>query len=191
MANNARTKLLDGLAITVATKGYSATTIADIVAHAHVSRRTFYEHFADKEECLLACHHEFSTALVDTLTEASLKGETSEERIINTVTTLLATLQAQPAHTKTHFMEMQAAGAEARQARRQTQRSLSDLLQQLSQRGSERNPHLTPLALPTATAIVGGISELILEAAEADALPSLSELHPTITGLITAVLIRA
>jgi AcrR family transcriptional regulator len=33
-----------------------ATTISDLVARAGISRRTFYEHFANKEECLLATY---------------------------------------------------------------------------------------------------------------------------------------
>lgn len=37
----------------VAEKGYRATTVADVVARAGVSRRTFYDHFANKEDCLL------------------------------------------------------------------------------------------------------------------------------------------
>ena len=36
-----RTRLLQGLAQSVATKGYADTTIADIVREAGVSRRTF------------------------------------------------------------------------------------------------------------------------------------------------------
>jgi len=37
----------------VAEKGYQATTVADVVARAGVSRSTFYDHFASKQECLL------------------------------------------------------------------------------------------------------------------------------------------
>ena len=36
-------------------KGYATTTVADIVATARVSRTTFYAHFADREDCLVAC----------------------------------------------------------------------------------------------------------------------------------------
>ena len=35
-----------------------ATTISDLVAGAGVSRRSFYEHFENKEECLLATYDE-------------------------------------------------------------------------------------------------------------------------------------
>ena len=50
------TRLLQGMAHAVAAKGYAETTIADIVREAAVSRRTFYEHFSTKTECLIALY---------------------------------------------------------------------------------------------------------------------------------------
>lgn len=43
--NGHRRRLLEGMGKVVAEKGYADVTIADIVAAAGVSRRTFYEHF--------------------------------------------------------------------------------------------------------------------------------------------------
>ena len=54
VVHNQRERLIAGLAEAVAEKGYGGTTIADITRHAAVSRRTFYEHFASKEECFVA-----------------------------------------------------------------------------------------------------------------------------------------
>jgi AcrR family transcriptional regulator len=47
-------RLLLAMIDSVGEKGYRATTIADLVGRAGVSRKTFYEHFANKQECLLA-----------------------------------------------------------------------------------------------------------------------------------------
>ena len=44
------------MAQVVAEKGYPATTVADVVERAGVSRRTFYEQFQDKEACFLAAY---------------------------------------------------------------------------------------------------------------------------------------
>ena len=44
------------MAQVVSDKGYAATTVADVVERAGVSRRTFYEQFADKEACFLAAY---------------------------------------------------------------------------------------------------------------------------------------
>ncbi len=48
-----RLRLLDGLAASIAERGYRATTVADIVRHARTSKRTFYDQFASKEQCFL------------------------------------------------------------------------------------------------------------------------------------------
>lgn len=59
-----RDRLLDAVVRETVLSGYEATTVGTITARAHVSRTTFYEHFADKQECFLAAH----SALVERLT---------------------------------------------------------------------------------------------------------------------------
>jgi AcrR family transcriptional regulator len=49
-----RERLLVAIAESCASKGYNATTIADICGPARVSRATFYELFKDKEDCFHA-----------------------------------------------------------------------------------------------------------------------------------------
>jgi AcrR family transcriptional regulator len=51
-----RTRLLRGVIESVAERGYEETTVAEVVALAGVSRKTFYESFADKEECYRAAY---------------------------------------------------------------------------------------------------------------------------------------
>ncbi len=58
-----RERLLDGMARTVARRGYTDATVAQAIAKARVSRSTFYEHFADKEECFLAAFQELAPVL--------------------------------------------------------------------------------------------------------------------------------
>lgn len=54
VARHQRERLIAGLAVAVAERGYAATTVAQIAAAAHVSRRAFYQHFETKEECFCA-----------------------------------------------------------------------------------------------------------------------------------------
>ncbi len=54
IAHSQRERLLTAVAKSCATKGYGATTIADICEAAGVSRATFYELFKDKEDCFHA-----------------------------------------------------------------------------------------------------------------------------------------
>ena len=54
VARSQRERILVAMARNCAARGYGATTIADIVDAAGVSRATFYELFRDKEECFHA-----------------------------------------------------------------------------------------------------------------------------------------
>jgi AcrR family transcriptional regulator len=56
-----RARLLSALREVVAEQGVSGATVGHVVARAGVSRRTFYELFADREECFLAA---FDQAIV-------------------------------------------------------------------------------------------------------------------------------
>src|ERR1700739_2165554 len=49
-----RERLLAGLAAALRERSYWEITVADVVRHARTSRRTFYEHFAGKQDCLIA-----------------------------------------------------------------------------------------------------------------------------------------
>ena len=69
-----RARLTGGLATAIAEKGYGAATIADVVRVARVSKRTFYEHFADKEACFLALYAETTEELLELISNAAATG---------------------------------------------------------------------------------------------------------------------
>jgi AcrR family transcriptional regulator len=64
IARSQRERILISMAKTCAKNGYGATTIADIVEPAGVSRATFYELFKDKEACF---HAAMELALADAM----------------------------------------------------------------------------------------------------------------------------
>src|SRR2546423_602659 len=70
-----RGRMIEAMAETVAEKGYAATTVADVVARAGVSRRTFYEHFADREECFLGAYDTAVQLMLDHLLAEAAAGE--------------------------------------------------------------------------------------------------------------------
>ncbi len=70
VAHNQRERLIAGLAEAIAENGYSGTTIAHITRHAAVSRRTFYEHFASKDECFVAAYDTVMAQLRERVGEA-------------------------------------------------------------------------------------------------------------------------
>jgi AcrR family transcriptional regulator len=56
VAANHRDRLVAACSQQVQEHGYEATTVATIIKAAAVSRRTFYEHFDDKESCFIATY---------------------------------------------------------------------------------------------------------------------------------------
>src|SRR3954451_22759007 len=65
-----RGRMLGAMAEAVARKTYAGTTVADVVAGAGVSRKTFYEHFSDKEECFLSAFDAGVDMLLEAITRA-------------------------------------------------------------------------------------------------------------------------
>jgi AcrR family transcriptional regulator len=53
-----RRRLLTAMAIALEQHGYARTTVSQVLERACVSRRTFYEQFVDKDDCLLAAYDE-------------------------------------------------------------------------------------------------------------------------------------
>ena len=57
IARNQRARMYGGIVDSTVRQGYEATTVADVIRCAGVSRRAFYEHFRDKQDCLSAAHN--------------------------------------------------------------------------------------------------------------------------------------
>jgi AcrR family transcriptional regulator len=66
-----RERLLAAMAHVVATRGYRATTITEVVKSASVSTRDFYELFESKEDCFLAAFDAVRDHLVALISDAT------------------------------------------------------------------------------------------------------------------------
>ncbi len=75
MATNQRQRLLEGMIDAVGAKGYAATTVSDVIKRAGVSRKAFYEHFANKEECFLATYDSIAAVGQRAISEAFRRAE--------------------------------------------------------------------------------------------------------------------
>jgi AcrR family transcriptional regulator len=56
VARHQRARIFGGMIESVARYGYQETTVADVIALAGVSRRAFYEQFANKQDCFLSTY---------------------------------------------------------------------------------------------------------------------------------------
>lgn len=181
-AHDYRRRLMEGMAAAVAERGYAETTIADIVRHARVSRRTFYEQFAGKEACLLALYAAASERVLRAIGEAVQDAGDREAQIRRATEAYLGRMQAHPVLTRTLFLEILAAGPAGLQVRREINQRYADLFRRVVEAdGGRLSPEL-------AAAAVGGINELILQAVLDDRTGRLAELAAPAGQLLRAVL---
>lgn len=157
-----RLQLIEGFCLAVEHKGYGATTIADIVKHARVSKRTFYEQFATKEECFLAAYRELSDQTMQTVAQVVDPSQPWERQVETTMRAYLSVLDARPVLARTFLLEILAAGAGALELRRQVLQEFAELTRDFVAVARKRRPELRKLTAPMAMAFVGGINELVL-----------------------------
>ena len=113
-----RGRILAAMAEAVADKGFVRVTVADVLAHAGVSRETFYEQFADKEECFLAVLDTGAEGLLEILSAAvSLPIDDPLERLDRMLQAYLTTLTAEPAFAKAFLVDAYGAGPRATERR--------------------------------------------------------------------------
>lgn len=103
----------------VETLGYPATTVADVVARAEVSRSTFYAQFEDKEDCFVAAYDLAMSHALQLLEQGASDGSYASwrERVRSDLTAYLRVLGAEPALARTLHVEVLAAGPRAQEHR--------------------------------------------------------------------------
>jgi len=117
VVSSQRERLLDAASRAVSEVGYPALTVAAILQRAGVSRKTFYEHFADKEECFLAAYDVVTEGLLRGVSEAYERPGTWRERVRAGLAEFLRLLAAEPAFARMCIVEVLAAGPRALQRR--------------------------------------------------------------------------
>lgn len=183
-----RQRLLDGLAQVLSERPYAELTIADVVAAAHVSRRTFYEHFDGKEACLLALCERLSEEVLGVIAAGyDLAGDWVQE-LEKVTLAYLCNLQQRPALVRALYLEVLTLGARGLAMRRRINERFTQFLIMQVELSRLKEPGKRPLSPALATAVVGGINELIVQAIEEGRADRLVELQPTISEFTRAVL---
>ena len=183
-----RARLLQGMARAVADKGYAETTIADIVREASVSRRTFYEHFADKLECLIALYETASGNTIDVLRAAVKPDSDWEAQVEQAMAAYFGVLMRSPVLLRTLFVEMPGLGGPGLAARRRANQQLAKLLLDVVNNRPGQRRRKAPLQPLMAMAVVGGINELVLQFIEQGRTEQLQELTEPASALLRAAI---
>jgi AcrR family transcriptional regulator len=179
-------RLLEGLASAIREKGFRGTKIADIVAHARTSRRTFYECFADKETCFLELVDRTARELIEHVEAAVDPGASWTEQVDQAVDAYIEALAADPAITVALARELPALGGRGVAVQRQEIERFAALCIRLSDTEEFRRAGVVPVPMDTAIMLVGGLNETLVHVVERG--DELERVGPVAKDVIKAVL---
>ena len=167
-AGEFRTRLLQGLGESITDVGYRNTTVADIVRRAHTSRRTFYEHFADKEACFVALVTETTAETVRQISSAVWPQAPWQTQVRQAVEAWITCAESRPAITLSWIREIPALGDAARQLQRDMMDAFVVMIQTLCDTEEWRANGTGPVPRQLAVILIGGLRELIASTVEDD-----------------------
>jgi AcrR family transcriptional regulator len=123
-----RSRIFRAMAEVMAQKGYVATSVADVLRAAKVSRETFYEQFESKEDCFMSAHEAAVQEVMAAASTAPPAGGTALERFDRGLKTLLDAIADHPELSRLFMIEVYAAGPQALERRAALQRRWAGLL---------------------------------------------------------------
>jgi AcrR family transcriptional regulator len=179
IVQNQRERIVTALVDTVAERGYNATTVANITKAASVSRRTFYEHFADKEACFLAAYEMVADHIATSMRAAAGSFDDWPQQVRASLATMLRFLAGEPELARLCMIEPVAAGGEIAARHRASMQSLVEILKA----GRPEHGGARPLPEATEETLVGGIVSLIVREISAGRTDQLESLLPDLVEL--------
>jgi AcrR family transcriptional regulator len=161
-----RLRLIGGMASAVREKGFRATTVADVVRHARTSRRTFYEHFADREDCFLALFDTTSAMLLQQIADATDADDPWEQQVEEALDAYLGAVVGEPEISHSYVRELPALGQRGAARSRAVNERFARLLVDLVEAGRARGSGVRPLTLDAAAIVVTGLRDVVAMAIE-------------------------
>ncbi len=115
VARHQRARIFGAMIESVSQRGYQATTVADVIALAGVSRRAFYEQFDNKESCFLATYDIVVARARKQVIEAWLRERGWSNRLHSACKALLDHIASDPKGPRLVLVDALGVGPRARE----------------------------------------------------------------------------
>lgn len=153
-----RARILASMAEVCSEYGAANVTVAHVVARSGVSRRTFYEIFTDREDCLLATLEDAVAHISRALTDAYDPNMEWAERIRTSLIALLELLERDPGIGRFLIVESLGAGADAVRYRASVLAQITPILDEGRRTSAKNSLDLPPLATE---GVIGGVLSIL------------------------------
>ncbi|MFJ4652642.1 TetR/AcrR family transcriptional regulator [Nocardia sp. NPDC088792] len=185
-----RGRLLEGISECVELKGYAATTLTDIVGRARVSRSTFYEHFANKEECFVAAVEAGAGYVFTRISEEMARLDHTDVRTLveNSLSTYCTTIVSEPQLSRLVLAETIKAGGAAAARHDAALDMFTELYREFHLRAREEFPDVPAVGDGQLALIIDAIAERTRRLIERGELEQLLDFIPELRSFAFGVL---
>jgi AcrR family transcriptional regulator len=172
-----------------AERGYVAASATSIARRAGMSKATFYAHFHNKEDCILALYDRANEVVTQAIAAAANSaGGGGAARMQAATRAYLGAIAEEREFTKVLVVEIIAAGPRAIAKRDQAMQLFADVINAENAAAAKRGAAPRFASSHDAFAIVGGITELVSRHVTRGEPRDPLELAPVIDRLIEGVL---
>ncbi len=180
-----RTRLLEAAAAVFARAGYADASAEAIAREAGMSKATFYEHFDNKEECILALFDQAASETLEAMAKAaSAAGHDSRKRMQAGAKAFLEMLAEHPNESQTLLVEIIGAGDPGADRRDNVLATFAQAID-AENANAARKGSMRRFASPNDSyAIVGAVVELASRQLRRGVPADVRELEPLVERLI-------
>jgi AcrR family transcriptional regulator len=184
-----RERLLQAAATEFSVRGYVRTSSESISRRAGMSKATFYEHFDNKQDCMIALFDRAAEVLGGAIVSAAQEvHDDAVARMGAGVRAFLCAVADHPEFAQTLLIESIAAGPEAARRRDQIVQGFADLLDAENAEAARRGLIARFASPHDALAVVGAINELVSRQVRLGVPADVTELAPVIDRVIGGLL---
>jgi AcrR family transcriptional regulator len=183
VSTSQRGRLLVAMAELVGHDGYAATTVANVLAYAGVSRKAFYQQFANKQECFLEAYDAIATEGRREVSRAYATAANPAEGAQLAIAKLFERAIANPGGVRVALVEAGVVGQAGIERRERLMSEYEGLLRDmlgLPPGTGGTVPH------PVLRGIVGGLNGVLNAHVRSGRLEQLVELVPDLVGWATS-----
>ena len=182
-------RLFDAAATVFSKVGYAEASAEAISRQAGMSKATFYEHFANKEECLVALFEYAAASFLEELVAASRGAERGfEERHSAGLHAILEAIEENPALAQAILIETVGAGPRLAELRIEALNGFAQVMYEQTVRAAALTGGPAFASPDEAFAIVGATFELVSRQLRTAQAKSVLDLQPLIERLIIGLL---
>jgi AcrR family transcriptional regulator len=174
--------MIDATIEVVGEKGYAELTVSDVIKRAGVSRRAFYEHFSNREECFFATYDSIMSASSAAVGSAFAGKNEFPGSAQGAIEAIFQRALRRPDAVRVLLVEVGAAGPEGIMRRERLGAAYEDLLR-------ERlgvPPGQGPIANPVLRGVIGGIGAVLYSHLQSGRRKQLLDLVPHLVRWTTS-----